>query len=51
MEITLTFTPEEYNIIHKGLSELPIKEALPLLQKLVAQVQLQLSQPKIEDKE
>lgn len=43
MNITLTITPEEFNLIHKGLSELPIKEALPTLQKLVAEVEKQLN--------
>ena len=41
MEITLTLTPEEYNLVHKGLSKLSIEEALPTLNKVIAQVQEQ----------
>lgn len=43
MEITLKLTPEEYNLIHKGLSKLSIEEALPTLQKIIKQAQEQLT--------
>ena len=43
MEITLTLSPEEYNLIHKGLSKLSIEEALPTLQKIIKQAQDQIS--------
>lgn len=42
MEIILKLTPEEYNLVHKGLSKLSIEEALPTLNKVVAQVQTQI---------
>ena len=43
MEIVLKLTPEEYNLVHKGLSKLSIEEALPTLNKIVAEVQNQLN--------
>lgn len=43
MEIILTLTPEEYNLVHKGLSKLTIEEGLPLLQKVIQQAQEQLT--------
>ena len=43
MEITLNLTPEEYNLVHKGLSKLSIEEALPTLQKIIKQAQEQLT--------
>lgn len=51
MEITLRVTPEEYNLIHKGLSKLSIEEALPTLNKIVAQVQNQFNNVTSENKE
>lgn len=42
MEIILKLTPEEYNLVHKGLSKLSIEEALPTLNKVIAQVQEQI---------
>ena len=45
MDISLTLTPEEYNLVHKGLSKLSIEEALPTLQKIIGQVQSQLNKP------
>lgn len=43
MEIILKLTPEEYNLVHKGLSKLSIEEALPTLQKIIKQAQEQLA--------
>lgn len=52
MGIILTLTPEEYNLVHKGLSKLSIEEALPTLNKIVAQVQQQINKtPTPEEKE
>ena len=48
MEIILRLTPEEYNLVHKGLSKLSIEEALPTLQKIISQVQETLTQPQEE---
>ncbi len=50
MEITLTLSPEEYNLVHKGLSKLSIEEALPTLNKIVAEVQNQINKPAIPEK-
>ena len=49
MEIVLKLTPEEYNLVHKGLSKLSIEEALPTLNKIVAEVQNQLNKPAIPE--
>lgn len=50
MEITLKLSPEEYNLVHKGLSKLSIEEALPTLNKIIKQAQMQvIEQPKQED--
>lgn len=46
MEITLKLSPEEYNLVHKGLSKLSIEEALPTLNKIIKQAQQQIEQPK-----
>lgn len=47
MEITLKLSPEEYNLVHKGLSKLSIEEALPTLNKIIKQAQMQvIEQPK-----
>jgi hypothetical protein len=43
MEIILTLTPEEYNLIHKGLCKLPIEDALPTYNKIIAEVKGQLN--------
>lgn len=43
MEIIIKLTPEEYNLVHKGLSKLSIEEALPTLQKIIKQAQEQLT--------
>lgn len=43
MEITLHLTPEEYNLVHKGLSKLSIEEALPTLNKIIKQAQEQIT--------
>ena len=43
MGIILNLTPEEYNLVHKGLSKLSIEEALPTLQKIIKQAQEQLT--------
>ena len=43
MEITLKLTPEEYNLVHKGLSKLSIEEALPTLNKIIKQAQEQVN--------
>lgn len=43
MEITLKLSPEEYNLVHKGLSKLSIEEALPTLQKIIKQTQEQIT--------
>lgn len=51
MNITISLTPEEFNLVHKGLSKLSIEEALPTLQKLVSQVQSQINQQETEKKE
>ena len=48
MNIILELTPEEYNLVHKGLSKLSIEEALPTLQKIIASVQKQLEPPKTD---
>lgn len=49
MELILKVTPEEYNLIHKGLSKLSIEEALPTLNKIVAEIQSQINSPKEEN--
>jgi hypothetical protein len=49
MEIVLKLTPEEYNLVHKGLSKLSIEEALPTLNKIVAEVQNQINRPATEE--
>lgn len=51
MEIVLKLTPEEYNLVHKGLSKLSIEEALPTLNKIVAEVQSQIKPATEEVKE
>lgn len=43
MNIILTLTPEEYNLVHKGLSKLTIEEGLPTLNKIIGQAQEQLT--------
>lgn len=43
MEIVLRLTPEEYNIIHKGLTKLSIEEGLNTLQKIISQAQESMS--------
>lgn len=43
--------PEEYNLVHKGLSKLSIEEALPTLQKIIKQAQDQLTADKPVAKE
>ena len=45
MEITLKLSPEEYNLVHKGLSKLSIEEALPTLNKIIKQAQMQVNVP------
>ena len=42
MEIILRLTPEEYNLVHKGLSKLTIEEGLTVLQKIVRQTEEQV---------
>ena len=39
MEIVLRLTPEEYNLVHKGLTKLSIEEGLTTLQKIISQAQ------------
>ena len=43
MEIVLRLTPEEYNIVHKGLTKLSIEEGLNTLQKIISQAQESMS--------
>ena len=42
MEFVLRLSPQEYNLIHKGLTKLSIEEALPTLNNIVAQAQSQI---------
>ncbi len=49
MEIVLRLSPEEYNLVHKGLSKLSIEEALPTLQKIISQVQQSVKLPEEEN--
>lgn len=51
MEYTLNLTLEEINVLANGLGELPMKTALPILNKLQAQIkeQPQRSEPTEEE--
>lgn len=49
MEIILKLTPEEYNLIYKGVSKLTIEEALETRNKIIEQVQNQLNKPAISE--
>ena len=51
MEIKLTLSPEEYNLVHKGLSKLSIEEALPTLNKIISQVQEQMNKTQAKAEE
>ena len=51
MKIELSLLPEEYNLVHKGLSKLSIEEALPTLQNITRQAQNQLTADKPVAKE
>lgn len=51
MTITLKLTPEEYNLIRKGLGKLSIEEALPTLNNIIGQVQNQVTLPEADKKE
>lgn len=51
MKIELSLSPEEYNLVHKGLSKLSIEEALPTLQNIIRQAQNQLTADKPVAKE
>ncbi len=51
MKIELSLLPEEYNLVHKGLSKLSIEEALPTLQNIIRQAQDQLPADKPVAKE
>ena len=42
MEFVLRLSPQEYNLIHKGLTKLSIEEALPTLNNIVAQAQSEI---------
>lgn len=51
MKIELSLLPEEYNLVHKGLSKLSIEEALPTFQNIIRQAQDQLTTDKPVTKE
>lgn len=44
-ELSFTLTPEEADVVSRGLMELPMKVALPVWQKLKAQFDAQVKPP------